>query len=77
MKIKLLLFAQLADLYGTHSMVIEDINDTDSLIRELKARNDAIGFHKYVIAVNESIEKGNIILKNNDTVALLPPFAGG
>jgi len=73
----LLLFAQLADLYGTHSMIIEDAHDTDCLISNLKLRNDAISDHKFAIAVNETITTGNIILRDNDTVALLPPFAGG
>lgn len=31
----------------------------------------------YSFAVNQSITKLNIELKNNDEIALLPPFAGG
>lgn len=31
----------------------------------------------YLFAVNQSITKSNIELKNNDEIALLPPFAGG
>lgn len=31
----------------------------------------------YSFAVNQSITKSDIALKNNDEIALLPPFAGG
>lgn len=31
----------------------------------------------FAIAVNKTIASENLILKNNDTIALLPPFAGG
>lgn len=31
----------------------------------------------YSFAVNQSITQSNIEIKNNDEIALLPPFAGG
>jgi len=31
----------------------------------------------YKIAINQSIENENILVKENDEVVLLPPFAGG
>lgn len=31
----------------------------------------------YSFAVNQSISQSNEILKNNEEIALLPPFAGG
>jgi sulfur-carrier protein len=31
----------------------------------------------YSFAINQSITNGNVVLKNNDEIALLPPFAGG
>ena len=31
----------------------------------------------YAIAVNKKFLQNDILLKNNDVIALLPPFAGG
>ena len=31
----------------------------------------------YSFAVNQSLSQSNEVLKNNDEIALLPPFAGG
>lgn len=48
-------------------------NLKENLIQKYSALND----HSFVIAVNKTIASENLILKNNDTIALLPPFAGG
>ena len=75
--IRILLFAQLAEMFGTHSLEVEGVEDTDGLVRQLEARDDRLCKQQYAIAVNENIIHGNVELKENDTVALLPPFAGG
>ena len=31
----------------------------------------------YSFAINQSLSQSNEVLKNNDEIALLPPFAGG
>jgi molybdopterin converting factor small subunit len=32
---------------------------------------------KYAVAVNMKVIQGNLELKQNDTVALMPPYSGG
>ena len=75
--IKVLLFAQIADLFEQSSIEMEDISTTGELISILEERNRELSAYKYVIAVNEEIVKENTALNENDVVALLPPFAGG
>ncbi len=77
MKIKILLFAQLADLFGCAEKTVKEISDRNELIALLEKEQPDLSKHTYVVAVNQKIMHGNIIFKQGDIVALLPPFAGG
>lgn len=44
---------------------------------QLEANYPEIKKLSYAFAINQSIAKGNETLKENDELALLPPFAGG
>jgi len=52
-------------------------DDTDSLMVQLKDDYPALRSCRFRVAVNGVISNGNTCLNENDTVALLPPFAGG
>jgi molybdopterin converting factor small subunit len=77
MNTKIKLFGQLSDIAGTDHIVLENISDTNSLQEQLKKYYPLIATSVYVIAVGEQIVQENTGLKENQYVALLPPFSGG
>ena len=77
MKISVLFFGQLTDLTGTHSLELENIEDTSGLTRALHQQFPGLAHKKYVIAVDKKMMDDQTLLTENCTVALLPPFSGG
>ncbi|TAL49285.1 MAG: MoaD/ThiS family protein [Chitinophagaceae bacterium] len=76
MQVNIILFGQLTEIAG-NAVSVDNVADTDSLVRILHKRYPALADTKYVIAVNKQVVNRNIPLNNNSTVALLPPFSGG
>jgi molybdopterin converting factor small subunit len=76
MPVNIIIFGRLTDITGS-SLALENIADTNSLVKELHIRYPALADAKYVIAVNKKIVNENITLTENSEVALLPPFSGG
>lgn len=77
MKIKILLFGQLAETLGSKELQLEGYGDTVSLITALHQQFPLLATSKYVVAVNQEMISGNTSLTENSIVALLPPFSGG
>ena len=79
MTITLKYFGQLAEVFKTSEETrdLENINVTD-LIKEISSYYD-LDHIPYQIAINQKIIDRNaqVNLNDGDTVALLPPFAGG
>lgn len=50
---------------------------TETLVSILSKKYADLSNSSFVVAVNKKIVIGNLELNNNDTIALLPPFAGG
>jgi sulfur-carrier protein len=76
MKINIIIFGQLCEVLG-ENLVIDNIADTESLQQELHKKFPQLANYKYVIAVNKKQVTVNTVLKEDYTVALLPPFSGG
>lgn len=79
MEVRILYFAQLADLANKseESKVISD-NSLSVLYAELKnAYNFPQEFAQLQIAVNHQLSAHNTRLKDGDSVAFLPPMTGG
>jgi Molybdopterin converting factor, small subunit len=76
MKVNIIIFGQLSDLLG-EKMTLCDIRDTDQLITELNKMFPALANAKYAMAVDKKVVAGNILLTDQCTVALMPPFSGG
>ena len=76
MSINIIIFGQLTDITGD-SLVLENIQDTDNLVKELHKQYPALAKAKYAIAVDKKVVNENTTLRENSTVALLPPFSGG
>ena len=77
MSVTVLFFGPLIDITGIRTMAVQDVTDTDSLRRQLHARYPTLVNAQYLLAVDKEITKENTALKDNETVALLPPYAGG
>tara|TARA_R110002051_G_scaffold60462_2_gene110666 strand:- start:657 stop:896 length:240 start_codon:yes stop_codon:yes gene_type:complete len=79
MTITLKYFGQLAEVFETSEETrdLENINVTD-LIKEISSGYD-LDHIPYQIAINQRIIDSNeqVNLNDGDTIALLPPFAGG
>ncbi len=74
---KLLLFGSLVDVIGKSEITMEHLTDVESLKSTLMAQYPKLSNQKFVIAINKQVVKDNVILKADDTIALLPPFSGG
>lgn len=76
MPVNIIIFGQLTDITGS-SLSLDNITDTDNLVRQLNKLYPALADKKYVVAVDKQVVTTNTVLTNNNTVALLPPFSGG
>lgn len=80
MIVKVLYFAQVADEVGTSKEEISlelstpKLRDLMDYLVKCYPVLDELSFQ---IALNQSITKENKPLKENDEIALLPPYAGG
>jgi sulfur-carrier protein len=76
MQIKILFFGLLTEITGT-SLTMDDISDTNSLIKKLNDEYPALQQLNFTIAVDQKIITGNTVLNDGCIVALMPPFSGG
>ncbi len=80
MKITVLLFGILRDVVGKNKLDIElSANNTLLSIKtELMGSYPKLNqYQNFSMAVNETYQDNEFILKENDIVALIPPVSGG
>ena len=77
METTVLVFGQITDITGESSIKISGVADTNGVIHLLHKNYPHLQSLEYSIAVNKNIISESTLLKNNDTVAILPPFSGG
>lgn len=75
MEIKVISFGQIAEITGKEFMV--EAADLDSLKLFLIQKFPELSDRKFAFAVNKKLVQENIILNQNDVVALMPPYSGG
>ncbi|MCW3166930.1 MoaD/ThiS family protein [Chryseobacterium sp. 09-1422] len=75
MEIKVISFGQIAEITGKEFMV--KAADLDSLKLYLIQKFPELSDRKFAFAVNKKLVQENIILNQNDVVALMPPYSGG
>ena len=80
MNIKLLLFGITTDLVGTSNLEIavaeaSTISNFKSLLKKTYPQLKKID--SYAIAVNEAYATNDLVLKENNVVAVIPPVSGG
>jgi molybdopterin synthase sulfur carrier subunit len=78
MKINVLIFGSLVNAtQGRAEIQVKGKTDLDSVRRTLLESYPLLADYTFRMALNQQITEGNVNLKNDDVVALLPPFAGG
>ena len=70
------IFGRLTDIAGS-SLTLENVADTNNLVKKLHILYPGLADAKYVIAVDKKVVNENTTLTENSIVALLPPFSGG
>jgi molybdopterin synthase sulfur carrier subunit len=77
MQVKVLFFGVLSEVAGTdcrHYMEVKSIHDLNSRIMD---EFPEIAHYNYRISLNNEIINSDMVLNDNDEIALMPPFAGG
>ncbi len=75
--VKLKYFGQIAEKAGIDEEQLTLVSpNLNTLIKDLSQKYDLTKLN-FSVAVNRAQVTTNVTLKNNDEVALLPPFAGG
>jgi len=78
MKITVLIFGSLVNAtQGRAEIQVKGKTDLDSVRKTLLESYPLLADYTFRMALNQQITEGNVDLKNDDVVALLPPFAGG
>ena len=77
MKVKVLFFGVLTEVTGTSFKQYYEVKDISDLKHRIFDDFPLVGHYDYRISLNNEIISSNYELKNDDEVALLPPFAGG
>jgi sulfur-carrier protein len=77
MSINVIAFGRLIDIVGKGQLTIHDATDTNQVLAQLQEKFPALAEAPFIIAVDKQIVHDNTALTGNNTVALLPPFAGG
>ncbi|KUJ50030.1 MoaD/ThiS family protein [Chryseobacterium sp. JAH] len=75
MEIKVISFGQIAEITGRE--FVSEAGDLDSLKLFLIQKFPELSERKFAFAVNKKLVQENIILNQNDVVALMPPYSGG
>ena len=85
MRIKVLFFAKLREVFGVGSEDLDISSDecrVSSVLAQLRDRGDVwaneLGDDKsYRVAINQEMTSDDLLLKEGDEVALFPPVTGG
>ena len=80
MKIKLLLFGITRDLLNANEVSFEVLENSSikNLKKELHSKHPSLeNINSYAIAVNENYATDDLILQENDIIAIIPPVSGG
>ena len=77
MELEIISFGKAAEAMNSQRLQVSDLNNTDQLKVYLENTYPLLSKMKYKLAVNKNIVQENTALKNNDTIAIMPPFSGG
>lgn len=72
-------FGLIADLTGKEEeqWLIKENTTVENMQQQLQEAYSELTEASYKIAVNQQFVEAQVLIKENDEIALLPPFAGG
>ncbi len=77
MEIKVLFFGEATDRVGCSALVVKDILTTNALKSFLLKTYPHLMGLKFGLALNKRLVLEDLQLKDQDVIAILPPFSGG
>ena len=77
MQINVIFFGVLSDVVGQNMLTFHDTDKITDLKSKLITNYPNLKDYTYRMAVNQQMVEDNHRLLDNDTVAVMPPFAGG
>lgn len=77
MEIKVLFFGVLAEVSGTNFKHYQNVKSISDLKLRIQDDFPEIVHYSFRISLNSTITDNDLVLKQGDVVALMPPFAGG
>ncbi len=75
MAVHIIAFGQIAEITG--KTLKAEAADTDSLNAWLIQNFPALENRKFAVAVNKKVVSGTVSFREDDEVALMPPYSGG
>ena len=75
--INILLFAYLQEVIGETKITWSELPITVGDLKQKLAEKYNLSLQSVMVAVNEEYADDDIVLKAEDTVALIPPVSGG
>ena len=77
MQVTVLFFGVLSDVVGLDNLIIQDTDNMTDLKNKLISMYPGLKDFTYTTAVNQQMVTDNLQFEDHDTVAMMPPFAGG
>jgi len=77
MHIELISFGKISEIIGNRSLEVTGVTSTDELIGFLEKIFPELAGVKYKLALNKTLVQSNIDIKEQDIIAIMPPFSGG
>lgn len=72
MQVTVVAFGQMTEVLGKRSLTLHNIPNTDQLKLQLHRLYPALNHIDYQLAIDREIISGNVTLKNDHLIALLP-----
>lgn len=76
-ELEIISFGRIAEVITSQRLQIPGLSNTDELKVYLEKAFPLLSKMKYKLALNKNIVQDNSELKNNDTIAIMPPYSGG
>lgn len=76
-EVKLIVFGKLEEVMGKNELVWSLPIDVRTLRHELENKFPTIRKVQFAISINNKIVSDDVLIKEDDKIALLPPFSGG
>ena len=77
MHAQVIAFGQIKEITGPAPILLQDVQDTEEVIARMHQLYPQLSGLVYVLAIDKHIVREKTVLKDNATIALLPPYSGG